>query len=256
MEVQKQVRKSKKKKILLITIISILFLLVAVAVYFFQFTSEGYRMSVPYRSSFEKISYNVYSNRNYSKDTDTVNKIIESAKDRVRAFWGELQCEDNTIIIICDDDKLISKLGRDKNTVTTFFPSKQNYISVSDEYFNIDILAHEITHSELHTRLSAKALQNIPTWFDEGIALQNDYREQYSETQWIAQTDNGKNIVAVEDMDTPSEFYAGTVEDRRFRYLNAKHEVSEWLNIHHKQGFLTFLDELNSGENFHTVYER
>ena len=256
MEVQKQVRKSKKKKILLITIISILFLLVAVSVYFFQFNPTGYRMSVPYRSSFEKISYNVYSNKNYSKDTETVNKIIESAKDRVRAFWGELQCEDNTVIIICDDDKLISKLGGDKNTATIFFPTKTNYISVSDEYFNIDILAHEITHAELHTRLSAKALQNIPTWFDEGIALQNDYREQYSETQWIAQTDNGKNIVAVEDMDTPSEFYAGTVEERRFRYLNAKHEVSEWLKIHDKQGLLPFLDELNSGENFYTAYGR
>ena len=256
MEVQKQVRKSKKKKILLITIISILFLLVAVSVYFFQFNPTGYRMSVPYRNSFEKISYNVYLNKNYSQNTETVTKIIDSAKDRVRAFWGELQCEDNTVIIICDDDKLISNLGGDKNTATIFFPTKKNYISVSNEYFNIDILAHEITHAELHTRLSVKALQNIPTWFDEGIALQNDYREQYSETQWIAQTDNGKNIVDVKDMDTPSEFYAGTAQDRRFRYLNAKHEVSEWLKVHHKQGLLTFLDELNSGEDFYTTYGR
>ena len=80
-------------------------------------------------------------------------------------------------------------------------------------------------HAELRSRLSAKAQKAIPTWFDEGLALQNDYRERYSEAQWIAQTDNGKNTVALEDMDTPAEFYAGEAEDRRFRYLNAKHEL-------------------------------
>ena len=234
----------------------VVLVLVAAAVYFFQFNQYGYLMTIPYRSAFTEIADHVYINRNHARDHQEILSLIGQAEGRVREFFGDLRFQDETIIIICDDDKLISKLGGDKNTATIFFPTKTNYISVSDEYFNIDILAHEITHAELHTRLSAKALQNIPTWFDEGIALQNDYREQYSETQWIAQTDNGKNIVAVEDMDTPSEFYAGTVEERRFRYLNAKHEVSEWLKIHDKQGLLTFLDELNSGENFYTAYGR
>ena len=69
---------------------------------------------------------------------------------------------------------------------------KKNYISVSDEYLNIDIIAHELTHAELHTRLNMKALKSIPTWFDEGLATQNDYREQYGLDAWIEQTDNGK----------------------------------------------------------------
>ena len=180
--------------------------------------------------------------------------MIEQAKDRVRTFFGDVRFQDETIFIICDDDKLTRKLGEDHGTVILYFPSETYYICISDEYLELDILAHEITHAELHTRLSAEAQKRIPTWFDEGIALQNDYREKYSEAQWITQTDNGKNAVALEDMDTPSEFYAGEAEDRRFRYLNAKHELDVWMISHGQQGLLELLDRLNGGADFNTAY--
>ena len=177
--------------------------------------------------------------------------------ERDSVFFGELQCTDTTIIIICDDDKLLSKLGGDHDTKTTLsalFDMKKNYISVSDEYLNIDIIAHELTHAELHTRLNMKALKSIPTWFDEGLATQNDYREQYGLDAWIEQTDNGKNALPLEDMDTGFEFYADPVEDRRFRYLNAKHEVSVWMDTHQQIGLLELLDKLNNGEEFDVAY--
>ena len=244
--------KSKKKKIILCFCISLILLLLWAAVYIFQFTGLGYRMSVPYRSSFEKVADNIYVNKNYSGNIKEAIQLTEEALERDRAFFGELQCTDTTIIIFCDDDKLLSKLDGDHDTKTSY--TKKNYISVSDEYLNIDIIAHEFTHAELHTRLNMKALKSIPTWFDEGLATQNDYREQYGLDAWIEQTDNGKNTVPLEDMDTGSEFYADPVEDRRFRYLNAKHEVSEWMEIHGQKGLLELLDKLNSGEEFDTAY--
>ena len=213
-----------KKKIILCCCISLILLLLLAAVYIFQFTGLGYRMSVPYRSSFEKVADNIYVNKNYSGNIKEAIQLTEEALERDRAFFGELQCTDTTIIIFCDDDKLLSKLDGDHDTKTSY--TKKNYISVSDEYLNIDNLAHELTHAELHTRLNMKVLKSIPTWFDEGLATQNDYREQYGLDAWIEQTDNGKNTVPLEDMDTGSEFYADPVEDRRLRYLNAKHEVS------------------------------
>ena len=149
--------------------------------------------------------------------------------------------QDKTFFIICDDEKLTRKLGEDHGTVILSFPTEAHYI--------------EITHAELRSRLSAKAQKAIPTWFDEGLALQNDYREKYSEAQWTQQTDNGKNAVALEDMDTPAEFYAGEAEDRRFRYLNAKHELDVWMTSHGQQGLLELLDRLNGGADFTTAYE-
>ncbi len=244
--------KSKKKRIILCCCISLILLLLLAAVYIFQFTGLGYRMSVPYRSSFEKVADNIYVNKNYSGNIKEAIQLTEEALERDRAFFGELQCTDTTIIIICDDDKLLSKLDGDHDTKTSY--TKKNYISVSDEYLNIDIIAHEFTHAELHTRLNMNALKSIPTWFDEGLATQNDYREQYGLETWIEQTDNGKSALSLEDMDTPSEFYAGTKEDRRFRYLNAKHEISVWMDTHQQKGLLELLDKLNNGEEFDTAY--
>ena len=104
--------------------------------------------------------------------------------------------------------------------------------------------------------MNMNALKRIPTWFDEGLATQNDYREQYGLEAWIEQTDNGKNALPLEDMDTGSEFYAGTVEDRRFRYLNAKHEVGIWMDTHQQKGLLALFDKLNNGEDFDIAYSK
>ena len=246
--------KTKKKKVFLIVIFSFILLLVPALVWFFQFNPTGYRMSVAYRDSFEKISDNVFVNRNYEGNRDEITGIIDDAKERVADFFGTLTHHDHTIIIICDDEKLLLKLGGDHDTQTISFPVKKSYISLSDEYLNVDVLAHELTHAELHDRLTFKALQRIPTWFDEGIALQNDFRGQYAHEAWAEQTDNGRHTVSPEDMDTSAEFYAGTVEDRRFRYLNAKHEVSEWTKTHGLQGFIDLIDRLNGGEDFNTAF--
>ena len=245
-------RAKKKRDFLFITI---LLILAAVVVAVFQFTQFGYLTTVPYRSAFTEIASHVYINRDYTGDQQELLEMIEQAKDRVRTFFGDVRFQDETIFIICDDEKLTRKLGEDHGTVIFYFPSETHYICISDEYLELDILAHEITHAELHTRLSAEAQKAIPTWFDEGIALQNDYREKYSEAQWTQQTDNGKNAVALEDMDTPAEFYAGKAEDRRFRYLNAKHELDVWMTAHGQHGLLELLDRLNGGADFTTAYE-
>ena len=244
--------RAKKKRVSLF--IPILLILAAVVVAMFQFTQFGYLMTVPHRSAFTEIASQVYINRYYAEDRQELLEMIEQAKDRVRTFFGELRFQDETIFIICDDEKLTRKLGEDHATVILSFPSETHYICISDEYLELDILAHEITHAELHARLTAKAQGKIPTWFDEGLALQNDYRERYSEEQWIAQTENGEKIVALEDMDTPAEFYAGEAEDRRFRYLNAKHELDVWMTAHGQHGLLELLDKLNGGADFNTVY--
>ena len=243
-----------RKKILKCVISAFFLLLVIAAVYFFQFNAVGYRMTVPCRSAFEEIDDNIYINRSFSGSIEEAIGRIDSAKERVKDFFGDLCCLEDTVIIICDDDLLLSRLGGDHDTKTCYFPAKKHYISVSDEYFNVDILAHELTHAELHTRLSESAQKKIPTWFDEGIALQNDYREQYSFETWVKQTDNGSHTVDLEDMDEASKFYAGTVEDRRFRYLNAKHEVDGWMETHKRQGLMELIDKLNNGEAFLIAY--
>ena len=186
------------------TVTAVLLLLAAAAVYFFQFNQYGYMMTVPYRSGFTEIAGHVYINKNNARDHQEILGLIEQARERIKAFFGDLCFQDETFFIICDDENLIRNIGEDHATVTISFPSEKHDICISDEYLELDILAHEITHAELRARLTARAQGEIPTWFDEGLALQNDFRERYSEEQWISQTGNGNNVIAPEDMDTPA----------------------------------------------------
>ena len=247
-----RINSKHKKTVLFITIPIVL---VAVVVLLLQFTRYGYLMTLPYRSAFTEIDEHVYINKDYAGDRQELMEMIGQAKNRVNNFFGGLSFQDNTIFIIYDDENLRRKIGEDHAAIIFSFPSEIRYICVSDEYLELDILAHEITHAELHARLSTEAQKTIPTWFDEGLAMQNDYRERYSEAQWTQQTNNGENAVALEDMDTPSEFYAGEAEDRRFRYLNAKHELDVWMTAHGQHGLLELLDRLNGGADFTTAYE-
>ncbi|MBQ6475250.1 MAG: hypothetical protein IJJ34_03490, partial [Clostridia bacterium] len=96
--------RAKKKRILLF--ITILLILAAVVVAMFQFTQFGYLKTVPYRSAFTEIASRVYINRNYAGDQQELFEMIEQAKDRVRTFFGDVRFQDETIFIICDDDKL------------------------------------------------------------------------------------------------------------------------------------------------------
>ncbi len=245
---------AKKRKGFFVITILVLMVLVAAAGYFFQFNQYGYMITAPYRSAFTEIADHVYINKDTARDQQEILGLIEQADGRVRSLFGDLRYPNETFFIICDDEKLIQKIGEDHAAVTISFPSEKHYICISDEYLELDILAHEITHAELRARLLSNAQAKIPTWFDEGLALQNDCREIYSEEQWMLQTDNGENIVTLEDMDTPAEFYAGEVENRRFRYLNAKHEMNGWMAVHGKQGLLELIEKLNDGEDFDIAY--
>lgn len=245
--------KSRRKRVILTIILCILFLLLAAIVYVFQFSGE-YRMTVPYRPYFEEIAPHIYLNKGNVMAPEDVLSVINEAKARDTAFFSELHCLDDVTIIICDDAGISRKIGT-KDTITYDFPQKKDYICISNEYLNVDIVAHELTHAELHSHFTTcDAQRKMPSWFDEGIATQNDYREQYSAENWAEQTDNGKTATALTDMDTPSEFYAGEAEDRRFRYMCAKHEIAVWIENHSVQELLAVADGLNSGADFETLY--
>ena len=169
------------------------------------------------------------------------------------------------MIIICDDKNTIAKLGGDHDTTTTAVFKVYSYISLSSEYLNIDVIAHELTHAETHFRVFKGRIWSrglIPVWFDEGVALQNDYRERYNEAVWNDVTDNGNNVVALGDIDTPAEFYVGETEkfyegeteERRYSYIISRHEVNRWIENNGVDSLLSLLDKVNQGWDFSSLY--
>jgi len=243
-------RKIKKRYIVIIAVIGVLLIS---AVVFFQCTYLGYRMTVQYRN-FTEVQTKVYLDNSYSGDRDDVISIINEAKGRVYDFWGNI--ESSPTIIISDNEETIARLGGDRDTTTMVLFRAYCYISVSKEYLNVDIVAHELTHAELHTKLYKGKLPKtlIPTWFDEGIATQNDDRKQYSEETWIKKTDNGSNIIELDEMDTASEFYERDAENRKFCYMISRHEVKSWIEKNGMDKLNELIDRVNAGENFYELY--
>ena len=241
------------KKGYFIPLLMIVMILIAAVIYF-RFTPLGYRMTVPYRD-FIEIQRNVYVENGYSGDLETVNSLVNEARNRVLEFWGNL--ESAPTVIISDNAATLAKLGADHDTATAILFGAYSYISVSDEYLNVDILAHEMTHAELHARLYKGRLPQtlIPTWFDEGVATQNDYREQYSEETWHEKTKNGSDTIELDRMDTPVEFYAGNADDRRFRYLISRHEIKEWIDKNGVDVLIRLIEKVNAGEDFYELYD-
>jgi hypothetical protein len=245
--------KTKTKKIILFISLTILILMMIALLCFFQFTNDGYIHSIPYRPGFQEIEPNIYINKNNSLSPEEARDVIVQAKERVTAFFGEMHCFENTTVIICDDERITDKIG-EKDTITYGFPSKKDYICLSNEYFNVDVVAHELTHAELHSYISVDTQRRLPVWFDEGLATQNDYREKYSSESWAERTDNGKNVTPLEDMDAYSEFQCSDEKERQFHYICAKHEIGEWLDKHSVQELIELVKSVNEGEDFYKLY--
>ncbi len=246
--------KTKPKKKILIIILSVIALLIIAMLCFFQFTGTGYIMSIPCRAGFQEIEPNVYMNKDNSMTPEEVRAVTAQAKERVTAFYGEMRSLDRTMIIICDNEQITDKIG-EKDTKTFIIPFKKNYICLSNEYFNVDVVAHEFTHAELHIYISDEAYHRVPVWFDEGVATQNDYREKYSYENWVKKTDNGKNVTALEDMDSGSEFQCRDETERQFHYICAKHEVRRWLEKRSVKDLLALVEAVNEGGDFYQLYK-
>ena len=91
-------------------------------------------------------------------------------------------------------------------------------------------------------------------WFDEGVAVQNDYREMYNEAAWNDVTDIGNNVISLSDIDTAEEFYAGEAEERRYRYIVSRHEVNRWIENNGLDALLNLLDKVSRGDDFNNLY--
>ncbi|MCL2866334.1 MAG: hypothetical protein FWF47_01075 [Clostridia bacterium] len=244
-------RKGKKRKSAVM--VSVLVIMIAVAL-FFQFTSFGYRMTVSLRG-FVKAAPHVYIHQNFTGNINEVLDIVNESRQRVNGYFGEIRS--NPTIIICDDLNVINKLGGDHDTMTAVIFNVYSYIVVSSEYLNTDIVAHEMTHAEVHKRLFNGKIGMtylVPTWFDEGFALQNDYREIYNGYAWITATDDGKNGVNLNDISTAVKFYAGETEERRYRYIVSKHELTGWIERNGTEALFELLDNVNQGKSFNDLF--
>jgi hypothetical protein len=203
-------------------------------------------------SNFEH-KQNVY----YSKTTTAVQlenlfQLQKVAEDKVKSFWKENALLDYTLIY-CNSETTYDKYGSPGTPATTQ-RKLGAYVVLSNDGLDEQIIAHEITHTILYNQIGwYKAINKIPTWFEEGLAMQVDDREKYAIDNLQIKINNGLSLPDVSTLANGAQFYSGDDAAITLHYITAKYIINEWLNTH---SLKKFINAMKSGVVFKKAYKQ
>jgi len=115
---------------------------------------------------------------------------------------------------------------------TNFAPALPPVIIVGPQGQNPDVVAHEWAHAEIFERLSFMAREFwLPTWVDEGLAMQVDHRDPYNvESLRVLHGRDDLTRPSIASMKASGFFIAG--DQGRYHYAYAKCLVNEGISRH------------------------
>ncbi len=215
-------------------------------------------------SSLDHISTDVYVDPQMST-TQRVQLLhaIHAARLRVAHFFGPL--DDDPIIIAGSIPRVYRVYGSAAGTTgaTTLTPFK-DYTILGPNGFNVDVISHELTHSELKARMGWSTFNlgtTIPLWFDEGLGMLNDERPKYSETNYQRLTDHGKDAPHLDSIASRVGFYNATTDQKisdqgvYINFMTAKHEVTRWYGVVGRPGLNKLIQDVKDGQSFNQSYK-
>ena len=192
-------------------------------------------------SNFVEIQKNIFVSPNTtSQQKKALLELIASAKKRIKNKFGEFTA---TPIIISSND--IDKLRYyvSNSYGAAHFTLSNAYIILGPNGQNIDVVSHELVHSEIYTRIGYfNRWLKLPVWFDEGVAMQVDHRKVYN---------NPPKTIKVKQLKYGWQFFSGNQQNH---YAVAKHEVKKWLNASSDTAVYDLLTNIKNGGSFKKAY--
>jgi len=224
---------------------------VAAFAHFIVFPHETRSILVDY-SSFKKEG-RIYFNAATPHDKiDSLKSLINQASIRIRNFWGQEMSTPK--FIYCDNDDDFRKYCVNQFAPAVTYLKVGSVIVLSAEAMNTDIIAHELSHAELYERIGFyKFNYKIPSWFKHGLAMQNDYRNYYSDDTLKVKSGNFKDLPDIKSFISDRQFYAGSLQQVMLNYMTANHEIKNWGT---KDKLEKFLKDINSGKTFEEAFEQ
>ena len=202
-------------------------------------------------SGFKKEGRLYFNSNTPQNKIDSIKYLIRLASKRVAAFWGQQTA--NPKYIYCEQEKDFKKFGSPYTVPALTHLKFCSYIVISSQGAEADIIAHEISHAEFYERIGFyNCTFKIPRWFDEGLAMQNDYRNYYSEDTLKVKSENFTNLPDIKKLKTGKQFSEeGSRQQVMLNYMAAKHEVKNWYS---KEKLSQFIKDINAGKSFEEAY--
>jgi hypothetical protein len=178
-------------------------------------------------------------------------RLHAAARLRIANTFGAPQA--SPVIVIGGAEALSNLFPGAGSYASTIYIPYRSCVVVGPEGHDVNILAHEALHAEIHHRVGHwYRLTQVPTWFDEGLAMQVDFRERY---QWSLRF-GAVDGATVRQWTSRSQFFSGDDEDLTRRYAMAKEAVRLWVQELGSEGVYGFLERVRQGDGFAETYER
>ena len=197
-------------------------------------------------------------------------KHILTAYDRIGRFWGSKRGQ--AVLIYCPQQADYEQycVGGEGAGCSLGTPWGGSYLVLGPDGNNADVIAHELCHDELFTRLGWwRVKRQIPQWFNEGLALMVDYRfsspaiwEHPDSTQALAPPIDEadampfvqRSVVKLSDLETTRDFFGGDYADVMLAYQTAADEVARWLTTVGRAGVPALTNAIDAGRDFEDAY--
>lgn len=208
--------------------------------------------------NFQEIKPNIFVEESTTKkQQESLVEYVESAKKRLKIFWGSKKGQAR--IIFCKNSNTYQKYA--KTTEGAGFSIGTplgSWIILNQEGLNVDVIAHEMCHDELMTKLGWwKTKQEIPTWFDEGLALMLDYRfvsTQDSIQRYIDYRTELRYLspipIPLNELNTQKDFFGQGELFTKIAYFTSAVEVSRRISLKGKKEIFRIINKTEKDGKF------
>ena len=239
-----------RKKIILFAI-TICILLMVILTWQFSFVFHNVFISHSDFVSKDKKAY--FSPLLSASLQDSLSKLVGKAEQRNAAFWG-ITDHKFRIVFCANQDEMNKYSGNDQNRTVSHHTLLGTFIVLSKDGFDLDVISHELCHSFFWSQLGIFDKRKIPTWFDEGLASQLDYRSFLQDSAF--EVNYTTNYEALCKLAAPEQFYKKDWNQTKKNYLIAKTEVKQFLTTCGMDGIRLIIENLHKGDDFITSYRK
>ncbi|AWL10703.1 hypothetical protein HMF8227_00195 [Saliniradius amylolyticus] len=194
-------------------------------------------------SGYQMIAPGVFASPELN-NPDSLLTPVRKGKERVEATFGVLTARP-TLILVANAEQA-ADFGAN-STATAHFTPFGTCMVLGPKGQNVDVIAHEWVHAEVGQRVGwFRFRQEIPVWFNEGVALMVDHRSPFLvKNIHLSQAE----VDAVKQLNTGGAFFDGANTHKHYLASRLAVESLEPASLYSK------LARIRDGENFDRVFQ-
>lgn len=208
--------------------------------------------------NFEEIKPMVFVEKGLSEyQKNSLINNVALAKKRIQNFWGKQ--DGQAKIIFCKNSETYQKYAKTNESAGFSIGTPLgSWIILNKDGQNVDVIAHEMCHDELMTKLGWwKTQQQIPTWFDEGLALMLDYRFVNTQDSIQRYIDYQAELnylspipTPLRELETQKDFFGESEAFTKIAYFTSAVAVSKKISVKGKKEIFRIIEKTKKEGKF------